>query len=78
MRRRIISPLILAISLTLFLAGGIGPENVAQALVRIRPFGIDLCSGVEASKGRKDAHKLEMLINNFSAAQAALNEENET
>ena len=71
-----VGELIETIKTPVFLAGGIGPENVAQALVRIRPFGIDLCSGVEASKGRKDAHKLEMLINNFSAAQAALNEEN--
>lgn len=59
-----------------FLAGGIGPENVAQALARVRPFGVDLCSGVEASKGRKDPDKLKLLIKNFSAAKAALNGEN--
>lgn len=59
-----------------FLAGGIDPENVARALARVRPFGIDLCSGVEASRGRKDPHKLDLLIKNFSAAQTALNEEN--
>jgi phosphoribosylanthranilate isomerase len=29
-----------------FLAGGIGPENVAAAIAAVRPFGIDLCSGV--------------------------------
>lgn len=59
-----------------FLAGGIGPENVAQALTRVRPFGVDLCSGVEASKGRKDPRKIELLIKNFSAAKASLNKEN--
>ena len=58
-----------------FLAGGIGPENVAQALSRVRPFGIDLCSGVEASKGRKDPNKLDLLMKNFSASQALLNKE---
>jgi phosphoribosylanthranilate isomerase len=72
----VVGELMETVKTPVFLAGGIGPENVAQALARVRPFGIDLCSGVEASKGRKDTHKLELLINNFSAAQAALKEEN--
>lgn len=68
--------LIKKIKTPVFLAGGIGPENVAQALVKVRPFGVDLCSGVEADKGRKDPHKIELLMKNFSAAQAAINKEN--
>lgn len=43
------------------LAGGITPENVAEAL-ELSPWGIDLCSGVEAGKGRKDPVKLKALF----------------
>ena len=68
--------LIKNIKTPVFLAGGIGPENVARALAKVRPFGVDLCSGVEASKGRKDPHKIELLMKDFSAAQAAINKEN--
>ena len=48
--------------LPVFFAGGIRPENVKAAIETIRPHGIDLCSGVEASKGIKDPHKLERLM----------------
>ena len=48
--------------LPVFFAGGIRPENVKAAIETIRPHGIDLCSGVEASKGVKDPRKLERLI----------------
>ena len=60
------------VSAPVFLAGGIGPENVENALLQVRPHGIDLCSGVEASKGKKDPEKLRRLIENFEAAQAKL------
>lgn len=40
-----------------FLAGGLGPDNVAQAIGQVRPFGIDLCSGVRRD-GRLDASRL--------------------
>lgn len=45
-----------------FLAGGIRPDNVKAAIENIQPYGIDLCSGVEASKGVKDKEKLEQLM----------------
>ena len=48
--------------LPVFFAGGIHPENVKEAIETIRPYGIDLCSGVEASKGKKDNQKLERLM----------------
>ena len=48
--------------LPVFFAGGIRPENVKAAIETIRPHGIDLCSGVEASKGVKDPSKLERLM----------------
>lgn len=48
--------------LPVFFAGGIRPENVKAAIETIAPYGIDLCSGVEASKGVKDKHKLNQLM----------------
>ena len=48
--------------LPIFFAGGIRPENVKEAIETIKPYGIDLCSGVEASKGKKDNQKLERLM----------------
>jgi phosphoribosylanthranilate isomerase len=40
-----------------FLAGGLRPENVAEAVSTVRPFGLDVCSGVRTA-GRLDAGKL--------------------
>ena len=54
--------------LPVFFAGGIRPENVKAAIETIRPHGIDLCSGVEASKGIKDPHKLEQLMEQIEQA----------
>ena len=54
--------------LPVFFAGGIRPENVKAAIETIRPHGIDLCSGVEASKGIKDPHKLEQLMEQVKQA----------
>ena len=51
-----------------FFAGGIRPENVKAAIETIRPHGIDLCSGVEASKGVKDPQKLEKLMEQIEQA----------
>lgn len=48
--------------LPVFFAGGIRPENVRAAIETMRPHGIDLCSGVEASKGIKDERKLAQLM----------------
>lgn len=48
--------------LPVFFAGGIRPDNVRTAIETIGPYGIDLCSGVEASKGIKDKSKLERLM----------------
>ncbi len=51
-------------SVPIWLAGGIGPDNVAEAIATVRPAGVDLCSGVEAAPGRKDPEKVRRLIEN--------------
>ena len=39
-------------------AGGLSPANVGEAIRRVRPFGVDVTTGVESSPGRKDPHRL--------------------
>jgi phosphoribosylanthranilate isomerase len=48
------------------LAGGIGPDNVADALERVCPEAIDVSSGVEARPGEKDAEKVRALFRNVA------------
>lgn len=55
----------------LLLAGGLTPDNVVQAIQAVRPWGIDLASGVEADKGKKDHAKVRALL----AAVQKLNQE---
>ncbi|MGE5245475.1 MAG: phosphoribosylanthranilate isomerase [Betaproteobacteria bacterium] len=50
------------------LAGGLAPHNVAEAVARVRPFGIDVSSGVEASPGVKDHRRLRALFEAIHAS----------
>lgn len=46
----------------IFLAGGLNPENLEEAIRKVRPYGIDISSGVEKSPGIKDPEKIEKIF----------------
>ena len=56
------------LGLRLILSGGLHAENVAEGIDRVRPWGVDVSSGVEKSHGLKDPIKLRQFIANARAA----------
>lgn len=59
-----------SVSIPVYLAGGLRPDNVAAALEQVGPFGLDLCSGVRTD-GRLDETKLGQFFDSVEAASRA-------
>ena len=51
------------------MAGGLTPNNVQQAVRQIRPYGVDVCSGVESEPGIKDHKKIKAFLKNVKAGR---------
>jgi phosphoribosylanthranilate isomerase len=57
----------------LIAAGGLSAENVAEAIATLRPWGVDVVSGVEAAPGRKDPAKVKQFVERARAAMTSAN-----
>lgn len=55
----------------LILAGGLDPTNVARAIRQVRPFAVDVSSGVERAPGRKDAGKMRRFLDAVAAERGS-------
>jgi len=56
------------VDIPVYLAGGLNPQNIRDAITQVAPFGVDICSGVR-TKGKLDADKLQLFFNQISLAE---------
>jgi phosphoribosylanthranilate isomerase len=62
----------IAVSHRILLAGGLTPENVAEAIRTVRPYAVDVASGVESRPGKKDPGKLHAFFDEVARVQRDL------
>lgn len=60
------------------LSGGLDPGNIGEALKKLKPAGIDVCSGVESRPGRKDPEKLRAFLEQINRASGVGRRKGET
>ncbi|MFT4114847.1 phosphoribosylanthranilate isomerase [Silvibacterium sp.] len=58
--------------LKIIIAGGLDPENVGEAIATLRPWGVDVVTGVEAAPGQKDHAKVKAFVQNARIAASKL------
>lgn len=61
-----------------FLAGGLNPENVADAIKQANPYGVDVNSGCKNEKGNKDKEKVKRFVENAKKEVKYMNSDNKT
>jgi phosphoribosylanthranilate isomerase len=62
--------IVAAVPVPVYLAGGLTPENISDAIERVRPAGVDVNSGVKDSAGEKDAEKVSLFVSRAIGAFA--------
>ena len=62
-----------SVHIPVFLAGGINPENVREAIIQGDPYGVDLASGVESSKCNRDPEKVKKLMEGVRKTEDEIN-----
>ena len=63
----------IAATTRLIIAGGLNPENVGDAIALLRPYGVDVSSGVERGVGCKDPQRIRDFVNAVRTAERELN-----